>query len=299
MNLWYSLGYMKKYNKGFVPLLILIIIAVVAIGGGVYVYQQNKSSLVPTQQSVKTTDSSKNTNIPSIASATPSILHTSQELTISGSNLDPVNFSGEGNGWVSHSQVIVYMQNSAGQSGILWEEEGDQIVSTAKSIHLTLPSKICKYSVIGAGICGDNDFIQITPGTYSIKVYVAGRGTTNSLDMKVQGANSSVNVKGWLALTGSNWTLEEVIANFNPNTDNDAYSGRNFTLVFNDTSKCFSWVVLQNKPIYKAQISCPTTSKGFGEGGSGDRVRISGTLNSSTLTVNSLELVSALPVEQW
>ena len=110
-----------------------------------------------------------------------------------------------------------------------------------------------------------------------------------------------INIKGWLyaPTNGPEWTLKEVTAGYNPNTDNDVYSGRNFNLVFNSNSKCFSWVVSQGKPTSKAQISCPTATKGFGEGGSGDRVRVSGVLISSTLTVSSVELVSTLPVDQW
>ncbi len=127
--------------------------------------------------------------------------------------------------------------------------------------------------------------------TQSFQNEIAENTNENPLSSSVTGANSNqITVRGWLR---SATRLQEVAFDYNPNTDNDAYSGRNFSLNFSNTSRCYIYTSATSKN----EISCFQLDEG--RGNINDRMKITGILSDDKIEVSILEDVNNLPVAQW
>lgn len=115
----------------------------------------------------------------------------------------------------------------------------------------------------------------------------------NEKKTEVMSVASTDVIRGWLRGDTSQFTLQEVASDYNPNTDNDAYSGRNFRLIFNTNSKCY---ILSSFPS-KNEVSCSHTDNA--KWGTGDRVTVEGDLTGDILVVDYLEVMSGLPISLW
>ncbi len=160
-----------------------------------------------------------------------------------------------------------------------------------KIIKIKIESQLCKKDNSYSGKPCES-YLNIIPGTYNI--YTAPWGKISN-KVKFTVTNSGITIKGWIRGKIQNLTLQEVSNSFIKNNDgivgNDSYSGRNFTLSFNN-SKCYRY----SSSVSKGEISC---SESDSIGIIGERVRVIGNISGNNLNVITLEDVTKLPISEW
>ncbi len=130
--------------------------------------------------------SPENSNLPIISSVSPSAVPLLSGFVISGSNFEPLG-AYVGNGWLTHSHVLVKIADRNGKTGILWEggSQGGN-TSTANQIIIGgIPRQICVLSELAVGGCPPEDEMPVELGNYSLTVAVDGRGTSDPVPLTV------------------------------------------------------------------------------------------------------------------
>jgi len=115
---------------------------------------------------------------PIINSVLPQEASIGSTIVIVGENFDPIGETAT-IGWATHSHVVVYMENSQSEKGILFAE----VLPPAKNqITVTIDSEVCTV-LPAANFC---DPMPVTPGQYSLTVSVDGRGISNEVPISIQ-----------------------------------------------------------------------------------------------------------------
>jgi hypothetical protein len=148
-------------QKGFIAPLLLVIIALLVIVGGVYVYQNKKAEapIVHTQILPFLTDTNKS----SIDSIFPSIGAVGTDVEIRGKNLN--GFEGS---------TYLYFVKENGEIGYI--TANSYLPAGATLLKFTLPEEMCTKNM------GESDlpcpsFITVTPGVYKVYAYPWGDKT--------------------------------------------------------------------------------------------------------------------------
>ncbi len=188
---------MKKYQKG-TSILLFLLVVIILVGVAQYIFNYFKIGNVintPAEnaQSTDKTPSAQtqaenqpvsgNTLPPGITSITPSLAAVGSRITIKGTNFNPpLDANAQTTGWATHSHIFVYVMNSSGQQGILWEDSDHGAPND--TISFLLPLAACEGSITGSGGC--QPVFNLTRGTYTLTVSVDKRGTSRPVIFTVE-----------------------------------------------------------------------------------------------------------------
>ncbi len=115
---------------------------------------------------------------PIINSVLPQEASIGLTIVIAGENFDPIGETAT-IGWATHSHVVVYMENSQGEKGILFAEVSPP---TKNQITVTIDSEVCTV-LPAANFCAP---MSVTHGRYLLSISVDGRGTSNEVPISIQ-----------------------------------------------------------------------------------------------------------------
>lgn len=171
---------MKIPLKGFIASLLLILVALLLIGGGAYVYAHNKhSNQSATTQATSTEQSSDNR--PSITAVQNSTISIYSLVTINGTNFDPLG------SYAGNSRVFVKLKNiSNGQEGFIDEDNAQGSGQRFFSDHIYVSMAPLMYALSAMDNSHSPDkLIPVVPGQYLLSISVDGRGTSNTVPIVI------------------------------------------------------------------------------------------------------------------
>lgn len=157
-----NLQYVRQaqYKKGFIMPLLVAIIAVLVIGGGVYVYK-NKRMEAPSVGITETQDANDKNELegtdafkPVISSITPASGAVGTGVEIRGTDLN--GFEGE---------TYLYFFKANGESGSI--SANSYLPAGATTLKFNVPDKMCTKNM-GASDLPCPSFMTVTPGSYRI-----------------------------------------------------------------------------------------------------------------------------------
>lgn len=177
---------MKNKQKGYV-VPILVVVAVLVIGSGIYLYSQNKvendmqhvvSQNTAGNSQANQTNTSSNDRSPVLSSVTPSTVSAGAALTLYGSGF--LHTPPGGTMPQNQNGIGVVLKNSSGQQVTLWPTVWNMEVKE-NSIVLNLPASVCLQVERG---CGSSDpasyYMKIIPGNYSVALVIPQTGVTSN-----------------------------------------------------------------------------------------------------------------------
>jgi len=191
---------MHGSHSGFIAPLLLVFIAVLLIGGGAYVYTQNKQenpSAISSNQATSTSQIADSSALPVIFSVSPTRIvpwgkSSGTKFTITGKNFDYVYpsscdpYSCKTNECLQQeclqqNHVFFKITNSSGHS---------LIVEDYPSLG---PGDFSVTEIIGSSAYnGNHAWEPVLPGQYLLNVSVDGRGTSNSVPITITDVNEAV-----------------------------------------------------------------------------------------------------------
>ncbi len=180
---------MEISQREFIVRSLIAFAVVLLIGGGVYVYVQNKQVQFTQNTSSQATSTAQTASSvsPIINRINPSPASIGSKISIMGNNFDwiiPVDC--HGNGCLSRPHIFVYLSGKTFKDAILFENGN---YNNSKQVTVKIKSSLCTRSQINGMPCNS---VKVIPGQYTVSVNVDGRGTSNSFPITITKSDTRI-----------------------------------------------------------------------------------------------------------